>query len=248
VAGVDLEEGLSPAVELSGVRFAWKRKGAFHLDIDAFRVERGEKLLLIGPSGSGKSTLLGLICGSIRPSGGSVAVLGQNLVAMSSPARDAFRAEHVGVVFQMFNLIPYLSIVDNVLLPLSFAAGRRRRANAGDGSAAEARRLLAALGLDLATLGRSSAAELSVGEQQRVAAARALIGGPEIIVADEPTSALDRDRQEAFLTLLFAELARGKATLIMVSHEERFAGRFDRTVRLGDIARSAPVAAAGAAP
>jgi putative ABC transport system ATP-binding protein len=132
----------------------------------------------------------------------------------------------------MFNLLPYLSILDNVLLPLSFAPERRRRAKTRGSERIEAERLLKSLGLDLAALGMSKTAELSIGQQQRVAAARALIGAPEIVVADEPTSALDRDRQEAFLSLLFAELERVGSTLIMVSHEQHFAGRFDRVVEL----------------
>ena len=221
--------------EMRHLSFAFDRGSAFRLAIDEFRVERGERLLLLGPSGSGKSTLLGLLCGSLLPNSGSVTVLGEDLTLLSGPARDRFRAEHIGVIFQMFNLLPYLSILDNVLLPLSFAPERRKRAGEG-----EAQRLLESLGLDLGALARNTAAELSVGQQQRVATARALIGSPEIIVADEPTSALDRDSQNAFLSLLFAELARSKAALVMVSHEEGLAERFDRVVHIADIAHRAP--------
>jgi putative ABC transport system ATP-binding protein len=155
---------------------------------------------------------------------------------LSSSARDRFRAEHFGIIFQMFNLLPYGSVVDNVVLPLSFAAKRRERVRNGSTDAGEAKRLLASLGLETSELDGLTAASLSVGQQQRVAAARALIGRPEIIVADEPTSALDRGRQAAFLDLLFAEVAAAGATLIMVSHEEELGSRFDRVLRLDEIA------------
>jgi putative ABC transport system ATP-binding protein len=136
----------------------------------------------------------------------------------------------------MFNLLPYGSILDNVLLPLSFAKKRRARAGESRAVDSEAQRLLTSLGLDPAELRGLSTAHLSVGQQQRVAAARALIGRPELIVADEPTSALDRDRQQAFLDLLFAEIDAVGASLVMVSHEEELGARFDRVLRLEDIA------------
>jgi putative ABC transport system ATP-binding protein len=144
----------------------------------------------------------------------------------------------------MFNLLPYGSILDNVLLPLSFAKKRRARASQRGSIEDEARRLLTSLGLDPAELHGLSTATLSVGQQQRVAAARALIGCPELIVADEPTSALDRNRQLAFLDLLFAEIEAAGSSLIMVSHEEELGARFDRVLRLEDIAVSERRAAA----
>jgi putative ABC transport system ATP-binding protein len=223
-------------VDLNGVRFAWPGPAAFTLTVDRFEVPCGERLLLVGPSGSGKSTLLNLICGIALPSAGCVRVLGTDLARLPGPARDRFRAAHIGIVFQMFNLLPYLSVLDNVLLPLSFAP--ERRAKTGGAAPGEARRLLARLGLDADGLADQPAARLSVGQQQRVAAARALIGTPEIVIADEPTSALDRDRQQAFLDLLFAEVERAGASLIMVSHDVTLAPLFDRTVRLDEVART----------
>jgi putative ABC transport system ATP-binding protein len=201
-------------------------------------------VLLVGPSGSGKSTFLSLLCGIVAPQAGRLEVLGTDTAQLSAAARDRFRAEHFGIIFQMFNLLPYASILDNVLLPLSFAAKRRERAMHGGSSETEALRLLASLGLDTAELDGLSAASLSVGQQQRVAAARALIGRPELIVADEPTSALDRDRQQAFLDLLFAEIAAAGASLIMVSHEPELGARFDRVLRLDEIAVAERSAAA----
>ncbi len=221
---------------MSQVRFAWPGRRAFSLDVASFALAARERILLIGPSGSGKSTFLSLLCGIVAPQAGRIEVLGTDIAALSASARDAFRAEHFGIVFQMFNLLPYGSVVDNVVLPLHFAAQRRRRAIANGGAEAEAARLLGRLGLEAGLSRGVSAANLSVGQQQRVAAARALIGAPELIVADEPTSALDRDRQDAFLGLLFAEAQAAGTTLIMVSHDVSLAPRFDRVLRLDEIA------------
>jgi putative ABC transport system ATP-binding protein len=167
------------------------------------------------------------------PADGQVTVLGTDLPGLAGAARDRFRAAHFGILFQMFNLLPYLTARDNVLLPLAFAPERRRRA--GDG---EASRLMTRLGV--AEVAGRPAAELSVGQQQRVAAARALIGAPEIVVADEPTSALDTDTRDGFLSLLFAELDRTGGSLLMVSHDPDLRRRFDRVLRLTDVARGGP--------
>ena len=223
-------------VAFSGVRFSWPGKRPFSLAIDKFELRRGERLLLLGPSGSGKSTFLSLLAGIIVPQAGRIEVLGTDTASLSGAARDRFRAGHFGIIFQMFNLLPYGSVIDNVTLPLSFSAERNARAGGGSQRVAAATRLLEGLGLDHTLIDGVKAASLSVGQQQRVAAARALIGAPEIIVADEPTSALDRNLQVAFLDLLFAEAAASGSSLIMVSHDESLSPRFDRTVRLDDIA------------
>jgi putative ABC transport system ATP-binding protein len=223
-------------VRVCDVRFAWPGRDGFALAIDQFVLPARARLLLIGPSGSGKSTFLGLLCGVLTPQAGSIEVLGRDITRLSAAARDAFRAEHFGIIFQMFNLLPYATVLDNVLLPLSFAPDRRRRAAAGAPLEQEAARLLRRLGLEADLIRGPLAAKLSVGQQQRVAAARALIGAPELIVADEPTSALDRDRQAAFLDLLFGETSAAGATLIMVSHDESLAPRFDTVMRLDEIA------------
>jgi putative ABC transport system ATP-binding protein len=223
-------------VRLSNVRFTWPGRDAFSLAVGQFAMPARQRLLLIGPSGSGKSTFLSLLCGILAPQAGSIEVLGTDITRLGASARDAFRAEHFGIIFQMFNLLPYGTVIDNVLLPLRFAPVRRRRATAKVSAEEEGARLLDRLGLEAHLARGRSAANLSVGQQQRVAAARALIGAPELIVADEPTSALDRNRQAAFLDLLFGEADAAGATLIMVSHDESLAGRFDRVVRLDEIA------------
>jgi putative ABC transport system ATP-binding protein len=224
------------ALRVDKVDFRWPGVHAFEISIDRLEIEPGERILLLGPSGSGKSTLLSLVCGIAVPQAGRIEVLGRNLAAMSAMGRDRFRAEHYGVIFQMFNLLPYASALDNVLLGLSFAPERKRRIVTHRAPREEAARLLAALGVSgpLATAG--IAAKLSVGQQQRVAAARALIGAPELVIADEPTSALDKRTQETFLDLLFDQVAEVNATLVMVSHDDRLAARFDRALDLGDIA------------
>jgi putative ABC transport system ATP-binding protein len=224
-------------VRMSGVRFTWPGRNAFSLAIDDFSLKKGERLLLIGPSGSGKSTFLSLLAGIITPQEGAIEVLGTDIARLRGAARDRFRAEHYGIIFQMFNLLPYGSVIDNVVLPLSFSGRRRKRCEAAGGVHAEARRLLDSLGIEQTLIENSSAASLSVGQQQRIAAARALIGSPELIIADEPTSSLDRDRQQAFLDLLFADVEAAGATLIMVSHDESLSTRFTRVAKLTDIAR-----------
>jgi putative ABC transport system ATP-binding protein len=177
--------------------------------------------------------------GVLEPQRGSVTVQGQPLAALAPGARDRFRADRVGFIFQLFNLIPYLSARDNILLACRFSPARRDRLRqAGTTPAAEVLRLAARLDLDPDLLQRPAAA-LSVGQQQRVAAARALIGRPALVIADEPTSALDADRQRAFLDLLLAECGAAQAALLFVSHDVRLAGRFDRVTALAAINRSA---------
>lgn len=233
----DARSSSGPALDLDKVRFQWPGERGFRIDVASFTVARAERLLLLGESGAGKSTLLSLVCGVTVPQAGKIEVLGEDITRMGATARDRFRAEHFGIVFQMFNLLPYASATDNVLLPLGFAAGRRRRATARRSAPQEAGRLLSALGIDTGMAKRGTAAELSIGQQQRVAAARALIGAPEIVIADEPTSALDSRTQEKFLDLLFGQLGETGSTLVMVSHDERLAARFDRVVRIEDFAR-----------
>ena len=221
----------TPAVELAGLRFAY-RAGRDVLAIDRLVIDRGETVFLHGPSGSGKTTLLGILAGVLQATGGHVRVLGSDFAAISSGARDAFRARHLGYVFQMFNLIPYLSVRENILLPIRLDA--HRRARLGPRSFDEAVADIAGQ-LDIADMLESPISELSVGQQQRVAAARALIGSPEVIIADEPTSALDTDRREQFLQLLFASCKAAGATLIFVSHDHTLMPLFSRTVELSDI-------------
>ncbi|MDR2905127.1 MAG: ABC transporter ATP-binding protein [Helicobacteraceae bacterium] len=214
------------AVTLSNIAFAWRGSDPV-LKIANFTAAQGERLFISGKSGSGKSTLLGLIAGVLTPNEGEAIVCGANLNSLSAAKRDLFRAAKIGYIFQQFNLIGYLSILENVLLPRGFSLDRR-------GAIGEAEELLSRLGL-AENLWRKKAANFSVGQQQRVAAARALIGSPPILIADEPTSALDYDIKEDFLRLLFDECDRAASTLLFVSHDRELARRFSREVKLAEI-------------
>jgi putative ABC transport system ATP-binding protein len=214
------------------VRFAWPGASSPVVDLESLTLARGERVFLRGPSGSGKSTLLNLLAGVVTPQEGTLRVLGRDLGALRGAARDRFRADHVGYIFQLFNLIPYLSVIENVCLPCGFSERRRERAMADGDVKAEAVRLLEHLDMGGASvLGRPVTA-LSVGQQQRVAAARALIGAPELVIADEPTSSLDADRRAAFLELLFRECEREESALVFASHDASLAPLFDRAVEL----------------
>lgn len=221
-----------PALTLSNLHFAYTRRQPDVIAIEELRVEAGERIFLRGASGSGKSTLLGLIAGILEPRSGDLDILGQAMHTLSPSARDAFRAAHLGVIFQMFNLLPYLPVGENVMLPCRFSSERAKQAMAADGEQAEAKRLLERLGLDPKEVWSQRASDLSVGQQQRVAAARALIGKPGLILADEPTSALDADSRDAFITLLKEECTASGAALLFVSHDGGLADQFDRALDL----------------
>ncbi|QLF93918.1 ABC transporter ATP-binding protein [Pseudomonas sp. ABC1] len=227
----------STLLELENLEFAWPNQPTL-LDIPGFRLSRGESLFLKGPSGSGKTTLLGLLGGVSSPGRGSVRLLGQDLSQLSSGARDRFRVDHTGYIFQQFNLLPFLSVRENVLLPCRFSRLRSERARQRHGTPEEAAcHLLVRLGLP-AALHLRRAEALSIGQQQRVAAARALIGQPELVIADEPTSALDSDTRSAFLHLLFEECRSANATLLFVSHDQSLSPLFDRSLSLMELNRA----------
>ncbi len=225
----------SPIVSLQDLRYAWDDDAPV-LSIPEFVVRSGEHVFLQGPSGGGKSTLLGVIAGVFAPTGGEATILAQPFHAMSAAARDRVRAEAMGVIFQQFNLVPYLGPVDNVLLPCRFSRPRAERVGNSEAARIEAaRELLRRLGVADGTALKRPSAALSVGQQQRVAAARALIGAPPLIIADEPTSALDAETRDRFIETLLSE-ARS-ACVVFVSHDPSLAGRFDRRVAMAEINR-----------
>lgn len=228
-----------PAIDVSELRFAWSRQVPVILDIPTFSISPGEAVFLKGPSGSGKTTLLNLIGGVTTPLSGTVSISGRDIGGLRPAQRDRLRADHIGFVFQLFNLVPYLGLVDNTALPCRFSARRRAAAEDSGGVESEANRLLTLMGLDLVEMTGRPVSELSVGQQQRVAAARALIGQPDLIIADEPTSALDDDTGIAFLNLLLSEARARGAAVLFVSHDQRLANAFDRVVSLADINRAA---------
>ncbi|GHA58456.1 ABC transporter ATP-binding protein [Amylibacter ulvae] len=219
---------------LKDVRYRWSGRASFELSVPQFSVNRGETVLLLGESGSGKSTLLSLICGTIIAQNGIVDVGGTDIGALSARERDQFRAEQIGLIFQQFNLLPYATVLDNILLPLRFAKSRRQAVPSPNAMASQ---LCDELGLPSDVI-HARAGTLSVGQQQRVAAARALIGNPPLIIADEPTSALDAATQLTFLKLLFDQSRQHDTTLLMVSHDARLADQFDRVVKMSDVAEN----------
>ncbi len=228
---------ITPIIELKDLTFAWPKQATL-LDIDEFRLDPEQSLFLKGPSGSGKTTLLGLLGGVQLAQSGSIHLLGQDLSQLRASARDRFRVDHSGFIFQQFNLLPFLSVLDNVLLPCQFSKVRQQRAIERHGSIHNAAQtLLCALGLP-DTLHQQRAGELSIGQQQRVAAARALIGQPKLVIADEPTSALDADSRHTFLELLFAECQAAGASLLFVSHDQSLAKLFDRSIDLSQLNRA----------
>ena len=222
-------------IRIDKLRFAWPGDAADCLAIEHLHVPAASTVFLHGPSGSGKSTLLGLLAGVLLPREGSVQLLGAAWGAMPASRRDARRADHVGYIFQQFNLLPYLNALDNVLLPCRFSALRKTRAEMQGTSVREAAQsLLQRMGLAPATWHRPAGA-LSVGQQQRVAAARALIGTPEVVIADEPTSALDTELRDAFMALLLGECRAAGSALVFVSHDRQLARRFDVQLSLTEL-------------
>ena len=220
-------------INLENVSFKWHKKAASPtLTIEQLAIDEGEHVFLHGPSGSGKSTLLALLAGINVTTSGQLCVLNQNLSALTNAQRDAFRADHIGYIFQNFNLLPYLTPLENVCLGCQFSKKRQRHVlNQTESLTKEAARLLNALGLE-PHLHNQNVATLSIGQQQRVAAARAFIGSPELIIADEPTSALDTQNRESFIKLLFEQAKKSNSTLVFVSHDETLKPLFNRTIDL----------------
>jgi putative ABC transport system ATP-binding protein len=224
------------AVHLQDVTFYYERNAPL-LQIDELLIDEGERVFLYGPSGSGKTTLLGLVAGVLRANTGSVRILGKDMSRMSPSARDRHRGSEMGYIFQSFNLIPYLSVRDNIALPCLVHAKRMKRITAStlDG---EITRIAGRL--DLEGFLHKPVTKLSTGQQQRVAIARAVIGAPRLVIADEPTSSLDRDRQESFLRLLVEVCNEARSTLIFVSHDSSLMSRFDRHISVSEINQVVP--------
>ncbi|MHC2114159.1 ATP-binding cassette domain-containing protein [Stenotrophomonas geniculata] len=220
----------APVISLEDVQFGYGTR--LVLDIPRLWVEQGSSVVLRGISGGGKSTLLGLLAGVLLPGKGRVEVAGHALQDMGGAARDRFRADQLGVIFQQFNLLPFLTVRDNIALGLRFS--RLRSARISGPLDAEIARLLQALQLNPELMQRR-AGTLSVGQQQRVAAARALIGRPTLLLADEPTSALDREAASAFLQLMSAQCQAAGTTVLVVSHDDSLQPLFDRTISLSEI-------------
>jgi putative ABC transport system ATP-binding protein len=222
---------MDPVVDIKDLLFCYRAPKAV-LKIRELAIAKGEKVFLYGPSGSGKTTLLGILAGVLKASEGSVRILGHDFTRISGPARDALRGAYIGYIFQMFNLIPYLNVLENMTLPCRISTERGQRLN-GRPLEKAAKEMAEILGIGSIIF--ENVTDLSVGQQQRVAAARALLGSPELMIADEPTSALDEDQRGNFLDLLFTHCREIGATLIFVSHDRRMMPLFDRALSLPDL-------------
>jgi putative ABC transport system ATP-binding protein len=214
----------STAISMQSVQFSWKGNASAGLDIEQLQIARGEKIFLYGPSGSGKTTLLNIVAGVITPTQGEIHLLGKDITRLNSRQRDQFRAQHLGIIFQQFNLIPYLNVTENLLLRMAFLPAEKRRL-------ATTQMPLLLERLQLTQVLTTAAYQLSVGQQQRVALVRALLGAPEIIIADEPTSALDSELREEFMRVLFEALGEN-TSLLLVSHDRQLQPHFDRVLNI----------------
>ncbi|WP_186645056.1 ABC transporter ATP-binding protein [Fluviispira vulneris] len=223
-----------PIIDVKNLKYSYK-KGKNILDINEFSVNKGEKIFLFGPSGCGKTTFLSTLAGIIPAQEGSLKVFGTEFIGAKTSVKDSIRGSHMGYIFQMFNLIPYLNVLDNILLPCKL--NPKKRENLDNNSLlVKCKEIAKALNIEHIFLKKAN--EISVGQQQRVAAARALLGSPKLIIADEPTSSLDADAREMFLENLFAQCDAQKTTLIFVSHDKSLAKFFPRQVALPEINRA----------
>ncbi|MDC7223510.1 MAG: ABC transporter ATP-binding protein [Spirochaetales bacterium] len=217
-------------IRIENIRFDWV-PGTKLINIPELSVEKGEKVLIKGESGSGKTTLLTLLTGIQTVNEGILEVDGVELKSLKPAQRDRFRGDHLGYIFQQFNLIPYLSIEGNIQAALTFSERKRSREQENVGEKIDS--LLEELGLSHAK--DKPVRELSIGQQQRVALARALMGRPALIIADEPTSSLDGKNRVGFMNLLIKECEKEGTTLLVVSHDPEIDEHFDRIVEFHEI-------------
>lgn len=215
-------------LSIQNLKYAYQKGQATILDIPSWFMEKGKSVFLYGESGSGKSTLLNLLSGMLVSKNGDITVAGTRLHTLSARQRDRFRAQHIGVVFQQFNLIPYLSVIDNILLAANFASGLSADIEK------KALSLLEQVNLPKSVY-RQKATSLSIGQQQRVAIVRALLNSPDILLVDEPTSALDAGNRDAFIRLLLDVVEHENISLVFVSHDLSLSNHFDEKVSLSSI-------------
>lgn len=225
-------------IRLENIQFKYRESEEFCLNIPDFVIDANSRVFIEGASGSGKTTFLNVVTGLMTPIKGSIHILGTDMTKLTKGAADRFRADHFGIIFQLFNLIPYLSVIENIILPCTFSRIRQYKAlQCASSLEQEARRLCTELDIHHELI-QKPVSHLSIGQQQRVAIARAVIGSPEIIVADEPTSALDNERKEHFMTTLLAECQKTKATLIFVSHDMTLKPYFEHIYDVNQINKS----------
>ncbi len=218
-------------IEIHSLKFGYQSASENLLSIDHFSMQKSERIFLYGPSGSGKSTFLNLIGGILSPVSGEIKVCGEDLTKMSARSRDHLRGSKLGIIFQQFNLLSHLSALENIMLPGLFHKIPYIKEHAQE--------LISALGLE--AIAHQKASTLSLGQQQRVAAARALVSKPQLILADEPTSSLDDENTQRFLEGLFSLAASEKTSVLFVSHDKSLASSFDRSLSLSELGGSSNV-------
>ncbi|PPR15402.1 MAG: ABC transporter ATP-binding protein YtrE [Alphaproteobacteria bacterium MarineAlpha9_Bin3] len=217
-------------ISINNLDYSISKNVKFRLKIKKFELNKSDSILIYGDSGTGKSTFLNLVSGALSPKKGKINVLGTEITNTSSSQKDVIRGDHFGIVFQTFNLLPYLSVKNNILLGKAYSKKKELKSNNE-----EVKILMDKLSLNYESLIERKAYELSIGQQQRVAVARALIGKPEIILADEPTSALDKNNQKEFINLLFKSLDDNEQGLIMVSHDNKLSEKFKTVKNINEI-------------
>ncbi len=215
-------------IHLSDLAYRWSETNPL-ISFPDIHIKSNQHLFIQGASGSGKSTLLSLLAGIVLPTQGNIRILNQNLHHLSALKRDRFRADHLGIIFQQFNLIPYLNVYENIEVATWFSPYKKRKLTTQKLPETIIQLIKK---LNLGSIFQAPVAKLSVGQQQRVAIARALLGNPEIILADEPTSALDNDNQSQFMDLLFEHIEQHQSTLIFVSHDDRLKNYFPQKIKL----------------
>ena len=213
------------SIHIERLNFSYPKSSTI-IKLEELKVETHERVFLHGKSGSGKTTLLSLIAGILPCQEGKISIQGNSLSEISSYQIDSFRGKNLGFIFQNFNLIPYLSVLENILLPAKLQ-GRAKQLEA------RANQLIKELNIQSRI--DTKASQLSVGQQQRVAAARALLLEPPLIIADEPTSSLDEENVDEFMKLLLKQWNQKPFTLLFVSHDQRLQKYFDRSINLLEI-------------
>ena len=222
---------MNSVLEINNLLFEWEKKESFILKVRNFSIEENKKVIMFGGSGTGKSTLLNLISGILNPTAGIIKVNNTLINILSQKEKDKFRAKNIGVIFQQFNIIDYISPITNILLPCFFTNSK----NKNNYFYIRAFNLAKKLGIKKELLLQKKSNELSIGQKQRVAIIRAIINKPKLILADEPTSALDDINKKKFLDLLINICEKEKITLLMMSHDTSLKKYFDSNLHLENL-------------